>query len=431
MSRRAFHFTAVAAVAAALFLCGAIPRASAVELQMYYPVAVGGPLTKIMDDLVAGFEKENPGITVKAIYSGNYDDTLTKAMTALRGGQPPQLSVLLSADLYTLIDEDAIIPVEDLATTAEDRAWLKSFYPGFLANSRAAGKTWTVPFQRSTIVLYYNKDAFRAAGLDADRPPATWEEMAADAKQLTRRDASGNVTQWGVEIPSTGYPYWMFGALCIENGQVLMNEAGDRTFFDAPASVEALEFWKSLAYRRGVMPKGTIEWGTLRTDFVEGKTAMMWHTTGNLTAVKAEAKFDFGVAMLPANKRRGSPTGGGNFVVFKKTTPEERAAALRFIKWMTQPVRTAEWSIKTGYVATRPDAYETPAMKDYVKGFPAAVVARDQLQYATAELSVHENGQVYKFLNDALQAVVANDKSPREELQQAQAQAERVLRQYR
>jgi len=431
MSRRAFHFTAVAAVAAALFLCGAIPRASAVELQMYYPVAVGGPLTKIMDDLVAGFEKENPGITVKAIYSGNYDDTLTKAMTALRGGQPPQLSVLLSADLYTLIDEDAIIPVEDLATTAEDRAWLKSFYPGFLANSRAAGKTWTVPFQRSTIVLYYNKDAFRAAGLDADRPPATWEEMAADAKQLTRRDASGNVTQWGVEIPSTGYPYWMFGALCIENGQVLMNEAGDRTFFDAPASVEALEFWKSLAYRRGVMPKGTIEWGTLRTDFVEGKTAMMWHTTGNLTAVKAEAKFNFGVAMLPANKRRGSPTGGGNFVVFKKTTPEERAAALRFIKWMTQPARTAEWSIKTGYVATRPDAYETPAMKDYVKGFPAAVVARDQLQYATAELSVHENGQVYKFLNDALQAVVANDKSPREELQQAQAQAERVLRQYR
>jgi len=431
MSRRAFHFTAVAAVAAALFLCGAIPRASAVELQMYYPVAVGGPLTKIMDDLVAGFEKENPGITVKAIYSGNYDDTLTKAMTALRGGQPPQLSVLLSADLYTLIDEDAIIPVEDLATTAEDRAWLKSFYPGFLANSRAAGKTWTVPFQRSTIVLYYNKDAFRAAGLDADRPPATWEEMAADAKQLTRRDASGNVTQWGVEIPSTGYPYWMFGALCIENGQVLMNEAGDRTFFDAPASVEALEFWKSLAYRRGVMPKGTIEWGTLRTDFVEGKTAMMWHTTGNLTAVKAEAKFNFGVAMLPANKRRGSPTGGGNFVVFKKTTPEERAAALRFIKWMTQPARTAEWSIKTGYVATRPDAYETPAMKDYVKGFPAAVVARDQLEYATAELSVHENGQVYKFLNDALQAVVANDKSPREELQQAQAQAERVLRQYR
>lgn len=431
MSKRAFHFTALTWLATALFFAGPAFQASAVELQMYYPVAVGGPLTNIMDGLVAGFEKENPGITVKAIYSGNYDDTLTKAMTALRGGQPPQISVLLSADLYTLIDEDAIIPVEDLAASAEDQAWLKSFYPGFLTNSRTAGKTWTVPFQRSTIVLYYNKDAFRAAGLDADRPPATWEEMAADAKKLTRRDASGNVTQWGVEIPSTGYPYWMFGALCIENGQVLMNEAGNATFFDAPASVEALEFWKSLSYRHGVMPKGSIEWGTLRTDFVEGKTAMMWHTTGNLTAVKAEAKFSFGVAMLPAGRRRGSPTGGGNFVVFKRTTPEQRAASLRFIKWMTQPARTAEWSIKTGYVATRPDAYETPAMKEYVKGFPAAVVARDQLQYATAELSTHERGQVYKFLNDALQAVLANDKSPREELQQAQAQAERVLRQYR
>ena len=109
-------------------LCGALllgsglmsRSAQAVELQMYYAVGVGGPLTKIMDGLVADFEEENPGITVKAGYAGSYTDTTTKAMTALRGGQPPQLSVILSADLYELIDQDAVVPIEDLARTMTD-----------------------------------------------------------------------------------------------------------------------------------------------------------------------------------------------------------------------------------------------------------------------------------------------------------------------
>ncbi|RLB76467.1 MAG: ABC transporter substrate-binding protein, partial [Deltaproteobacteria bacterium] len=83
--------------------------ASATELTMFYPVAVGGPLTKLVDRLVQDFETENPNITVKAIYSGNYSDTMTKAMTALKGGTPPDLSVILSTEIFTLIDNDAIL----------------------------------------------------------------------------------------------------------------------------------------------------------------------------------------------------------------------------------------------------------------------------------------------------------------------------------
>ncbi|MBU0970613.1 MAG: extracellular solute-binding protein, partial [Proteobacteria bacterium] len=193
----------------------------------------------------------------------------------------------------------------------------------------------------------------------------------------------------------------------------------------------ALDFWKSLGTEHKIMPEGTIEWGTLRTDFLEQKTAMMWHSTGNLTAVKDNASFDFGVAMLPAKKERGTPTGGGNFFIFKKTTPEERAAAVKFIKWMTQPVRTAQWSIGTGYLGIRPDAYETEELKAYVESFSAAAVARDQLKYATAELSVHENGKVYKILNDAIQAALTGAKTPENALKDAQKQAERILKRYR
>ena len=414
-------------VMAMALLISVVTAGSATELTMYYPVAVGGPLTSVIDGIVGDFMKENPDITVKAIYAGNYNDARIKALAALKSGQPAQLSVMFSIDIYELIEQDAIVAFDDVVETAEEKAWLDSFYPTLMENGRTAGKTWGIPFQRSTIVMYYNKDAFRAAGLDPERPPATWDELVAMGKKLTKPDGS----QWGAMIPSTGYPYWMFGALAMQNGQVLMNSNGDTTYFDDPAVVGALQFWKDLGEKHLIMPKGTIEWGTLRQNFLEGKTAIMWHSTGNLTAVKDNAKFDFGVAMLPASKRRGTPTGGGNFYIFKKTNPAERKAAMRLIKFMTNPENAAEWSMKTGYMGVSPAAYETQKLKDYVKAFPYAAVARDQLQYATAELSTYQTGRVRKGLDDAIQAVLTGSKTPEAALKEAQAQADRLLKQYR
>jgi sn-glycerol 3-phosphate transport system substrate-binding protein len=255
--------------------------------------------------------------------------------------------------------------------------------------------------------------------------------MVETGKRLVKKDASGNVTRYELMIPSTGYPYWMFQALARQNGEVLMNQDGNRTFFDKPAVVDALEFWRDLGGKHGVMPRGTVEWGTLREAFLQGKSAMMWHTTGNLTPVRKDAKFEFGVAMLPAAKQRGTPTGGGNFYVFKKASPAERKAAVTFIKWMTAPARAAQWSIETGYVGVTKDAYETPGLKKYTAEFPAAAVARDQFQYAVAEFSVHENARVKKFLDDAIQAALTGGKEPKAALGEAQAQAERVLSRYR
>ncbi|HET6803332.1 MAG TPA: extracellular solute-binding protein, partial [Casimicrobiaceae bacterium] len=203
-----------------------------VEVPFFFPVAVGGPITKIIDGYAADFEKDNPGVKLRPIYSGTYQDTIAKALTAVKSGEPPVTSVLLSTDMYTLIDEEAIVPFDDLIKTDEDRAWLKSFYPAFMENSQTGGKTWGIPFQRSTIVLYYNKEAFKEAGLDPNKPPATWKEMTDYAQKLTKRDASGKVTQWGVQIPSSGFPYWLFQALAIENGVNLMNAAGTEVYYD-------------------------------------------------------------------------------------------------------------------------------------------------------------------------------------------------------
>ena len=413
-------------------LAAAVPAfaQAPVEVSFYYPVAVGGPITKIIDGLAADFEKENPGVKLKPIYSGSYQESLTKALTAVKGGDSPVTSILLSTDMFTLIDEDAIVPFDDLIKTPDDQAWLKSFYPAFMENSQTGGKTWGIPFQRSTIVLYYNKEAFKEAGLDPNRPPANWKEQVEYAQKLTKRDASGKVTQWGMEIPSTGFPYWLFQALAIEAGTNLMNAAGTQTYYDKPEVIEALTYWVDLVKKYKVHPEGIVDWGTTPKDFFEKKVAMIWTTTGNLTNVRTNAKFDFGVAMLPAGKQRGSPTGGGNFYLFKKSTPAQRDAAFKFIKWVTTPQRAAQWGIDTGYVAVRADAWETPAMKQYVAGFPPAVVARDQLPFAKAELSTHDSQRVTKALNDGLQAALLGTKTPEQAMKDAQREAERLLRSY-
>ena len=392
------------------------------ELTMYYPIAVGGALTEVVDGIVAGFEKENPDIKVNAIYSGNYDDTRVRALSALNSGEPAQLAVMFSIDAYDLIEQDLIVPFDDLV---DDAAWLDSFYPALMANGKIEGKTWGIPFQRSTIVAYYNKDMFEEAGLDPESPPTTWYDLISMGKKLTKDDT------YGIMIPSTGYPYWMFQALAIQNGKEVMSDDGLTTYFDDPKVIETLEFWKSLSADHGVMPTGTVEWGTLRQAFLEGQTAMMWHSTGNLTAVKKNAEFDFGVAMLPGNKRLGSPTGGGNFYIFKDTSDEEKAAALKLIDYMTAPEQAAEWSIATGYMGVSPAAYETEALKSYTEEFPPALVARNQLEHAVAEFSTFETARVRDGLNNAIQSALTGAKEPKEALEEAQKSADRLLKAYR
>ncbi|MCB8814781.1 ABC transporter substrate-binding protein [Desulfosporosinus shakirovi] len=392
-----------------------------VELTFYYPVAVGGPLTKTIDGMAAEFMKENPNIAVKPVYTGSYADTTTKVQAGVQGKNPPDIAIVQSTELYSLLDMDAILPLDDLIAQDGGDEFIKDFYPGFLENSQVDGKTYSIPFQRSTIVLYYNKDAFKEVGLDPAKPPKNWDELVDYAKKLNKDGRTG------VEIPTTGFAYWLFQAFALENGKNLMSADGKEVYFDTPENVEALQLWIDLAKRDKVMPEGVIDWATVPSNFIAGKTAMMYHTTGNLTNVKTNAKFDFGVAYLPAKKNFGSPTGGGNFYLFKGIDEKKQKAAWKFIKFMTEPERTAQWSIDTGYVAARKSAYETEKMKNYISEFPAAAVARDQLEFAKAELSTHNNGRVTKALSDALQAAITGQTAPAEALKKAQQEAEKAL----
>ncbi|MGC8634712.1 MAG: ABC transporter substrate-binding protein [Candidatus Limnocylindrales bacterium] len=415
-------------VAVAACSAAATPSPSSVTLTFYYPVAVPGPITQLIDGYIAQFEQQNPGIKVTPVLSGGYPDTLTKVETTIKGGgTPPDVAVMLSTDLYSLVDSNAIQPLDSDIQAAGGNTFLSDFYPAFLANSRYQGHVWSLPFQRSTPVLFYNKDMFTAAGLDPNTPPANYQQMVADAQKLTKTDTSGNTSTWGIEISSDGIPYWLFQSFVIGGGSNVIGTAANQVSFDTPPVVQALQDFADLSTKYKVMPTGILQWANMPNDFVNGKAAMIWHSSGSLANILKQAKFNVGVSYTVGEQGFGAPTGGGNLYMLKGIPADHQAAAWKFIQFMSSTDTQADWSIHTGYIAARPSSYATQAMKDYIAKVPQAAVAPAGLQYAKAELGTHDNAQIQKALGDAVQAALTGKSTPAAALQAAQQQATQIL----
>jgi len=340
------------------------------------------------------------------------------------------VAVLLSTDLFTLLDMDAIIPLDGFVEESGGDRFRQDFFEAFWLNARIGRTIYSIPFQRSTIVLYYNRDAFAKAALDPNAPPRTWTELRQVAQKLTVHDASGTVTRWGVGIPTTGFTYWLFQGFAAEAGGTLANPDGTEVYYNTPQTRRALGFWLALQ-DAGVEPPNVTEWGTLPTEFIAGRFAMVYHSTGSLTFVHANASFPFGTAFMPADARYGTPTGGGNLYIFKRIPAERQRAAWQFVQWMTAPQQAARWSEASGYVAVRRSAFNIKLYQEYTARFPQALTARDQLAYAQAELATHNSGQVQKVLSDNLQAALTRTRTPAQALSAAQAQADQILSQFR
>ena len=160
---------------------------TATEISFYFPVAVGGPITRIIDGYAADFQRENPAIKVTPIYAGTYQDTLTKAQTALKANAGPQMAVLLSTDVFSLIDDDLIVPFDTLAESGCGQSLAAQFLP-CLPEERRDRRSYlgrAVPALDHCAVL--EQGGVPGGGLDPERPPANWAEHAEFAQRLTRR----------------------------------------------------------------------------------------------------------------------------------------------------------------------------------------------------------------------------------------------------
>ena len=399
------------------------------QLTMYFPVNVGSDAAKLIDQMTADFNAENPDVQVQAVYTGNYDDTVTAIQTAIQGGNAPDLFVSLATQRFTMADTKMAMPLDDLiAADPEGQAFVDDFIDGFMLDSYVDGSIYSIPFQRSTMVMFYNKDAFEEVGLDPEAPPTTWDEMVEYAQKLT------NENRYGVGIAlNSGSAQWAFTGFSLQNctnGVGLMSADGKEVYFNTPENIEALQLWLDLQNKYMCMAPGIVQWTDLPTQFLAGEVAMIYHTTGNLTNIRNNATFDFGVCFLPAGRQYGAPTGGGNFYITNGISEERQKAAWEFIKFCCSTERAAQWSIDTGYVATRESCYETQLLKDYYADFPQALVAYEQLPYAQPELTTYSAAEMWRILNDNIQAAVTGEMTVAEALEAAQQQGDDLLFDY-
>ncbi len=401
------------------------PSMEPVTIQVFYPVAVDAPIAAILNGYIEDFQAEYPYITVEPVFSGGYADVQTAIQTTIDGGgEPPAVGVMLATALYDLINADYIIPLDDyVAQTDEGSAYLDDFLPAFLSNSYYDDQLWSIPFQRSAVVLYYNADMFAAAGIE---PPTSWQSWADAVQALTVQD--GDTTNWGMHF-SSDWPYWLFQPLAIGAGSNIFKDDCTVTY-DDPAVIEAIQFYIDLSAEYGAMPAGVqASWATDPTDLASGATAMIAHSSGSLSGLLAQVDFELGVMPYPGKEEGtyASVPGGGNFYIMNNIPQEKQDAAWKFVEFISRPEYVADYSINTGYIAHRYSAYDTDAMQAYIAAVPQALATRDALEYAGAELAIQNLGQVRGIFHDYIQRAINGEMSAADAMAAAQAESEAAL----
>lgn len=416
-----------------LLACAGIAE-EATELEFYFPVVVGGALQKTMQEFVDEFNAAHPEYRVVMIYTGNMDDNIIKLQAAVQAGTPPEF-YLAPYNFKRMLDSLGIVDsMQDLLDADEDGdAYLDDFIDVFIRDSFLDGELVSIPWGRSSCIFYYNKDAFREAGLDPENPPATWDELVDAAVKLTKTDESGEVVRYGYGIcENAGNSQWPLAILTAQNGGAICNDEGTETYFDSDACVGAMEWWVKLHQEYHCVPDYLLNFSDMPNMFVGGQLAMMQHTSGNLTNIYANADFEVGVALMPGVASQTSSTGGQNFYMCPGLSEKERKGAWEFIRYCTTPEIQARWCAACGYIATVESAFETDLLKDYMEKVDGLQGAVDQLQAgAVTEINTYEAQAMCTLMNDYIQAAILGEMTPREAMGELQEVAEGLLAPYR
>ena len=399
-------FAGLLMAATTVFAASAV-AAEPVQLSFWYPVDLGGGLAKVIAGLVGDFNKTHPDIQVTATYTGNYDVTLQKIQASKLAGTLPDVAVTEISSVPVLAALGAAQPIDELIASSGDKKLLDRFWPSMLLNCTYGGKVYGVPFQRSTPVMYYNKDAFSEAGLDPERPPVTWDDLISVAQKLTTREGE-RTTRWGIELPLEAFN-WFYYALTYANGGETLSTDGTKVLWDEPKNIEALQFWHDLVNKYKVTPAYT-PWNDGPQEFAAGKTAMVWHSTGSQAFMRQNVKFHWGLGRIPRKIQFGPPSGGGNMLMYA-TDPARKKAAWTFITWMSEAAQAARWSIASGYLATNIASWELPEMQALIKEHPEVLVTKAQLADAKAEPASAKYAPARDILNALIKDVLANKAS--------------------
>ncbi|SMC28030.1 carbohydrate ABC transporter substrate-binding protein, CUT1 family (TC 3.A.1.1.-) [Clostridium acidisoli DSM 12555] len=341
----------------------------------------GQALTKMVND----FNSSHKDIKVTAQFQGKYDEEINKLKSAEKANGAPDIAQVYDIGTRFMIDSKWAVPMQTLIDN--DKYDTSSLEPNLLSYYTVDKKLYSMPFNSSTPIVYYNKNAFKEAGLDPNKPPKTFEELEKDAKALTKKDSSGNVTQYGFSMAIYG---WFFEQFLVKQGKDYANNGNGRTssatavdFDKNGGGLNVLNEWKKLVQSGYAGNFGRNEDDT-ENAFIAGKTAMYIESTADLTSDLSAigGRFDLGTAALPSFDgidNGGVSIGGASLWVLKNKDTAKQKAAFEFIKYMVSPEEQAYWNTQTGYFPVTKKAYDQQIVKDNLKKNPQFKTAIDQL----------------------------------------------------
>jgi ABC-type glycerol-3-phosphate transport system substrate-binding protein len=389
-----------------------------------------------LNDLLEKFEKENPGIRINAQYIPSGDALIQKLITAVRSKTAPDISWLHSDFLEDLVEADAIYKMEDFINgengiSEED---MNDIYPSLIQFSSWRGTLYSMPMEATNLALLYNKEMFRKAGLDPEKPPKDWDELYRYAKALTiDRDGDGRIDQTGMFIPI--YPaagplgswmVWQWEPYLWQAGGDIIDDAQTKVLYNSPEGVQALEFWQKI-FRELNLRSFTSDYDVA---FASERLAMAMDGPWNLPRFKDLLKnLDWAFAPLPAGPHRQATVVGGEYLaIFKQSKNPD--AAWQFLKWLIQPEVQAFWAMKSGYLPIRHAVLEVPEFQEYLKENPNFAVFVHQMDVGYVQKPIDYGGlEITRNIAEAIEKATVGNTDVKTALDEAARKSNNVLKQ--
>lgn len=390
-----------------------------------------------LEKLLDRFEEQHPNIRIDAQYIPTGDALAQKLITAVQSGSAPDISWIHSHYIGDLVDADAVYEMAhfiDGENGLSDEE-MGDIYPALIQYASWQGTMYSMPMEATNLGLLYNKDLFREAGLDPDRPPQTWEELREYSRRLIKdENGDGRNEQIGFFVPAVpasgpqgAYMMWQWTPFLWQAGGHLVNEEQTEVLFDSQEGVEALSLWRDI-YQMQNQRTFTAEDPV--TVMASQQIAMMLDGPWNLPRYpELFSRFDYGVAMLPEGPaKRATVVAGEYLAIFRQSeNPEE---AWEFVKWMIDPETQAFWSMESGYLPVRESVVEVEAFQEFLEERPDQRAFVEQMQYAQAQRPIDfHTMRIQRLIADAIEQATVGERAPEEALSEAAAEANSLLQQ--
>ena len=426
---------ASSAFAGAALVAGA--SYAATEIQWWH--AMGGRLGEKVNEIAEKFNASQSDYKVVPVNKGNYTETMTAAIAAFRAKQQPHIVQVFEVGTATMMAaEGAIYPVHQLMADTGTPFDINAYLPAVVSYyTTPDGKLLSLPFNSSTPVLWYNKDAFKKAGLDPNNPPQTWAEMETAAKALQASGMPcGFSFGWQSWVMIENFSAWHNLAIGTkENGFAGLDTELAFNNDQVTGMIQKIADWqKSKLFdyggRRGEsLPK-----------FMNQECGMWMNSSAYYGSISKNAKFDYGQAMLPVNtdvaaKAQNSIIGGATLWVLRGHPQKEYDGVAKFFAFMSSPEVQADWHQFTGYVPITTAAYELSKKQGFYQKAPGTDTAIKQLSLnqPTANSRGLRFGnfvQIRDIINDELEAIWAGDKTAKQGLDDAVKRGNDLLRKF-